>query len=237
MGAYAQAERNERQAIEIVQAWYGRDVFEAAVYLEGLAETLICEHQYDEAARLMHEALKTVERDAGKDHPYVGLALNGLGIVALRGGNLDEAEADFRRMSEIYRAAFGERDRHAAGSLLRLGQVYAARHEDAHAEQTFRDAIQLFSQVLAPDNVQTGTARIELGNLLLRERRYREAETELLAGYRIVTPGRKPLLEAAVHARRDLIAVYQALNSPQDAARMRAEQEAAAREAGYPDVE
>ncbi|HEY7306863.1 MAG TPA: hypothetical protein VH601_22245 [Bryobacteraceae bacterium] len=47
--------------------------------------------------------------------------------------------------------------------------------------------------------------------------------TELTAGYQIVAPGRSPGLEAAVEARRNLVAIYEALN-PQKAAYFRAEE-------------
>jgi hypothetical protein len=58
IGMYAEAERNERLGIEITQAWYGKDNYELPIDLEGLAETLIYEHKYDEAARLLDEASK-----------------------------------------------------------------------------------------------------------------------------------------------------------------------------------
>jgi eukaryotic-like serine/threonine-protein kinase len=231
MGSYAEAERNERQGIEIIRGWYGAINMEGAIDLEGLAETLFFEHRDEEAAGLFRDALQTLEGELGKDHPYVALALNGLGHIALRRGDLPEAEKDFERMAAIYRARFGERDRHDAVSLLRLGELYEAKGEFARAEQSLRDAIALYAATLAPENVQTGTARIELGGLLLRENRYAEAEKELLAGYQIVTPGRKPSLEAARNARRDLVAVYEALKQPEKAGRFRAEQAAAAQEA------
>ena len=97
-----------------MQAWYGKDHFEVALDSEALAETLAYEHKYDEAAGLLQEALGTQERVLGKAHPSVALALNWLGFIALKRGDLDEAEADFRRMDAIYRSSFGEKDRHVA---------------------------------------------------------------------------------------------------------------------------
>src|SRR6185437_5316406 len=102
MGLYAEAEHNERQSLQIVQSWYGSDQIEVALEAEALAGTLICERKYDEAVQLLRPALKTQERNLGKDHPYVALALNLLGEVAVKRGNLDEAEADFQRMAGIY---------------------------------------------------------------------------------------------------------------------------------------
>ena len=134
-------------------------------------------------------------------------------------------------MVDVYRSVYGEKDKHVALGLSRFGQLYLARNDLSRAEQCFRQSVQLFSDTLSPDNVQTGTARIDLGGVLLRERRYREAESELLAGYQIVTPGRNAGLEAAVNARRDLVSVYEALNIPEKAAKFRAKQTVAEREA------
>ncbi len=224
MGMYEEAERNERLAVDITQAWYSRDSYELSVYFEGLAETLIYEHKYDEAARLLEEALKTQERVVGKSHPYVAFALNLRGVIALKRGNLNQADADFHRMAEIYRSTFGDKDRHVAHSLLRFGELDLAKNDFARAEQDFRQSIQLYSENLGADSMQTGRARIELGGVLLRERRYQEAEAELLAGYRIVMPGRKASLEAAVNARKDLVSLYEAMHVPEKAAKFRSEQ-------------
>jgi tetratricopeptide (TPR) repeat protein len=160
----------------------------------------------------------------GKEHPYVALALNLQGVIALKRGNLDEAEADFRRMADIYRSAFGDKDRHVAHSLLRFGELYLAKNDYSRAEQYFRQSIRLYTENLAADSVQTGGARVELGGVLLRERRYEEAEAELLAGYRIVAPGRKASLEAAVSARRDLVSLYETLHMAAKAEEFRSEQ-------------
>jgi serine/threonine-protein kinase len=229
IGLYAEAERNERQAFGIVQGWYGKDVLETAQQAEGLAGTLICEHKYDEAVPLLQQALKTAERDVGEKHWLVALGLNLLGVVALKRGNLDEAEVNFRRMADIYRSVYGEKNKHVALGLSRFGELYEARNEYPRAEQYFRESVQLFSETLSADNVQTGTAQIGLGRVLLREGRYKEAEAQLLAGYRIVTPGRNPSLQAAIDARKNLVSVYEALHNPAKAAEFRMKQAATER--------
>jgi len=221
MGLYAEAERNERRSLRIVQAWYGNDHIEVALESDALAGTLIYEHKYGEATQLLRAALKTHERDLGPQHPFVAYALNLLGLIALKRGDLGEAETDFNRMDRIYHSTFEEKDKHIALALLRFGQLYEARKEYSRAEQAFRDSVRIYSEALSADNVQTGTARIELGRILLRERRYPDAEAELLTGYNIVARGRSPYLEAAVDARRDLVATYAALNAPERAARFR----------------
>lgn len=224
IGLYADAERNERQARQIEQSWYGADGLETAVAAEGLAGTLIYERKYDQALPLLKHALKVEEHDVGKDTPRVALIANLLGVIALKRAKLDEAATEFRKMDAIYRSVFGDKDKHVALGLLRFGELYEATADYPRAEESFRQSARLFAETLAADNVQTGIARIELGGLLLREHRYKQAETELLAGYRIVTPGRAVELQAASDARAALISLYQTLNEPEKTARLRSEQ-------------
>jgi eukaryotic-like serine/threonine-protein kinase len=223
LGRYDEAERYERQALGITQAWYGKDHLESALDAEALAKTLVYEHKYDEAAELLKQALTTQQRDVGKNHPFVALAWNWLGVVALKGGKLDEAEADFRHMAEIYRSVYGEKDNHAAVALSRFGELCMARNQYSRAQQLFQQSVQTFSETLSPDSFKTGVARAELGRALLREQQYREAEGELLAGYKIVTGEGHSSTEEAMDARRDLVALYETLKLPEKAAKFRAE--------------
>lgn len=223
LGRYSEAESDERQALGIVQDWYGKDHMETALDAEALAKTLVYEHKYDEAAKLLRDALVTQERSVGKNHPFVALAWNWLGVIALRQGRLDEAEADFRHMADIYRSVYGEKEGHAGVALSRFGELCMARKQYPQAEHLFRQSVQIFSEMLSPDSFKTGVARTELGGALLGEQRYPEAEAELLAGYKIVTSEGHGSTQEAMDARRDLVALYEALNQPDNAARFRVE--------------
>jgi len=66
--------------------------------------------------------------------------------------------------------------------------------------------------------LNTGIARIKLGRALARQGRSREGETELLAGLRIITPQSSPGAQWLRQAREELVAVYQALGQPTEAA-------------------
>src|SRR6185295_12520565 len=89
---YAEAERNYRQALDINEAWNGKDHPETASTLSMLARALVFEQRYDEAVRLVERALAIQERVYGPMHPKVANVLNELGTVALQRGRYDEAE-------------------------------------------------------------------------------------------------------------------------------------------------
>jgi serine/threonine-protein kinase len=223
LGKYAKAEQDERRALDIVRAWYGKDHIETALLSEALAKTLVQEHKYAEAEALLRPALSIQERHLGKNHPFVALALNFLGVIALKRGNLDDAESDFRRMKQIYESLYGENNSHTAAALSRFGELCLARKQYLQAERFFRQSVQGFTKTLSAGNVKTAIARIELGGVLVHEQRYREAEEELLAGYRIVTNENTFSPETAMDARRNLVAVYEALHMPDKVAGLRAQ--------------
>ena len=81
----------------------------------------------------------------------------------------------------------------------------------------------MFTRTLGEDNIQTGIARIKLGRVLSREKRYGEAEESLLGGYRILIGQTNPSVSWLQSARRDLIALYEATGKPELAERFRAE--------------
>jgi eukaryotic-like serine/threonine-protein kinase len=70
---------------------------------------------------------------------------------------------------------------------------------------------------LSADHLNTGVARIKLGRTLLREKRYAEAESESLAGYRIVSKLANPSIAWLENGRKDLREIYLALDEPDKA--------------------
>lgn len=77
--------------------------------------------------------------------------------------------------------------------------------------------------MLPADNINTGTVRVKLGRTLLRERRYREAESELVAGSEILSRQPGGSGEWTRSARDDLALVNQALGEHEKDKRVRPE--------------
>jgi len=211
LGKFADAERFEREALQIEDSWYGRDHIETALQLEALGKTLIREHRYDEGAAYLREALAIQEWHVGKVHPFVEVAVQWLGIAAMKKGNFDEADSYFRRAAEIMHAIFGDGNAHQGTVVACFGELAAARNDYPKAETLFREAIRLLSLPEAPRVAQAAKARIGLGDVLVHEHRYAEAEPELLAGYKVVTSKDSNMPDSAADARRDLAIVYKAL--------------------------
>ena len=135
---------------------------------------------------MLQQALVIQEKVYGPVHPRVASVLNSLGLAALAQGDLDGAESDFTRMGAIYRSVYGEQHYTAGITASDLGSVYAKRQNYPKAEAYFRDAIRRLSATQGADHLNTGVARIKLGEVLLADGRLDDARRESLAGYGIV---------------------------------------------------
>ena len=222
-GHYAETERDYWQALDIIQNFYGKDHPETASVMTVLGRSLVAQGKYDEAADMLRESLGIQERVYGPVHPRVASALGELGKVAMQQGKLDEAEADFRRQSDIYRSVYNGKHYYIGAALVNLGGVYMERKQYSRAEQNFRQALQMYAQTLPPDHQNVAFARIKLGRALFAERHYAEAEHETHAGYEILTKQTTPSAAWLQNARTDLVAEYDALKQPEQAAKVRAE--------------
>jgi eukaryotic-like serine/threonine-protein kinase len=215
---YGEAERLARQALEINRPYYGNEHPVTASNLTVLGRTLQFQKRYDEAVEALKQALAIRERVYGKVHPSVADTVNELGSVAYMRDQFDEAEAQFQRMIDIYRVVYHGHHYLIANAESNLAAVYMDRKEYPRAEKLFREALQLYIETQSPDDVNTGIAHIKLGRTLLRAGRYREAEEQTLAGYKILIKKSNPAESFVRAARKDLRAIYAALGQPEKGA-------------------
>jgi serine/threonine-protein kinase len=227
LGYYTEAEQFDRQALAIAESYYGKKHPDTATYLTMLGRSLEYQNKFDQSVETLQQALAIQEHVYGHAHPAVAEIINELGNVASMNDKYDEAEARFQQVVDIYRSVYGDHHYLVAIALSNAAYVYVNKKEYARAEPMFRDVVRRFTETLGPDNVNTGTARIKLGRTFLRENHYREAEVETRAGYEVLIKQTSPSNSYIRAARKDLIADYDALNQPEQAAKFRAELAAA----------
>ena len=157
------------------------------------------------------------ERVYGSQSTKVAYNYNELGKIAQARGRLDEAEADYRRIVDIYRTAYHDRHYLIALAMANLADVYVDRKKYSDAEPLYREAIRRYTETLSSDHQYTGIARIRLGRALLRDNRYAEAEKETTAGLNILAKQSKPPVTWVNNARSDLHAIYIAMHEPEKA--------------------
>lgn len=217
LGNDREAEQYYRRALEIKKSWYGTEHPETAIMMDAVGQSLVYQQKYDEAASILKEALSIQERILGKAHPQVAMGLNTLGVLELQRGHLSDAEQDFARMADINRTVYGDRHYLVGIAYLNLGKVYLALKDNARAERSCREALARFAEKLPPGHPSTAIAQVGLGHVLTLERRYKEAETQLLAGYAVLIKQPGPQASRIETARKDLVTVYEALRQPADA--------------------
>jgi serine/threonine-protein kinase len=222
-GNYKEAERYYREALDIFLDYYGPDHYETASNLTMLGRALVYQQRYPEALEVLQRSLRIRERVFGSVHPSVASTLNELGNIAYMQDDLSAAEQNFSRMAAIYREVYKDRHYLIGIAHSNLAGVYLQRGQLERAEQLYRDALRRLTETLSAEHLQTGITRIKLGRTLAREKRYAEAERELIGGYDIVSKQSDPQVSWLKAARTDLVTVYDALNQPERAARFRAE--------------
>ncbi len=222
-GNYVEAERLHRQALEIFRGWYGDDHPETASGLTLVGRALLFQGRHDEAAAALTGALAVRERVFGPRHPAVASTLNELASIARQQDRYDEAEAMYVRMEAIYRAIHGDDHYLIALAMANRASVYMNSRRHAAAEPLFREVIARYTRAQGADHFNTGIARIKLGRVLLRQGRFAEAAEESRAGYDILTRTTNPGISFLRAARQDLVAAFDSLGRPGEAARFRAE--------------
>ncbi len=223
LGYYVEAEQLGRQALQIVEGWYGTESLQAADHLTALGRALVYQKKYADAGTALQRAISIQEKALGTRHPAVAETVNELGNMLATQGHYAAAEKHFARAAGIYRDVYGDRHYLVAIALSNVAYMQMQQKEYAQAEALFRDVVARFTEGLAPDNVNTGIARIKLGRTLLRAGRQREAAVESLAGYQILNTQTNPAISYLRAAREDLVAEYEALREPDMATRFREE--------------
>jgi eukaryotic-like serine/threonine-protein kinase len=221
-GDFAEDERYSRAALSIVRSWYGAKHPETADTMTIVAQSLTAQRRYGEAEAMLRQSLAILERAYGPVHPRVAYALNGLGNVAVHQGNLTAAEAYFKRELAIDRAVYNDSQPVISVTQSNLAGVYVKRKEYARAEHLFREALARDTRTLPAGHENVAIARIRLGNVLRGERKYAEAATASRAGYEVLVKQASPSLTWLQIARQDLVADYDALKQPEQAAAFRA---------------
>ena len=177
----------------------------------------------------MQQALPIEEQVYGPMHPKVAYMLNLLVGPAERKGNMDQAESYLTRMLSIERSVYGDKHPSVTTAMANLAHLYLLKKDYVRSEQLYREVVQRFTEELSADSVDTGIVQIDLGRVLLAERKYQDAETHSSAGYRILAKQTSPSLKFRQYACEDLAAEYEALHQPEKAKPFQAELAAARR--------
>jgi serine/threonine-protein kinase len=211
-----------RDALEMRVRLLGEQHPDVAVSMANLASALQDTGDYVESELLYRRTIALRIKLFGEEHPKLATTMNNLATLLRDKGNYKDAELLFWKALEIRRRKLGEDHQEVGTSLRNLGGGFYLKGEYDKAEKFQRQAIDVYQKSLKPDHWMIHRSRSSLGECLVRLRRYREAEEELLtafAGLKAALDDRHAETRKAVSR---LIDLYESWSKPDQAQPYRA---------------
>lgn len=142
------------------------------------AHTLERAGDYTQAVASYREAIGVAERLGAQDRRLV-ITLNRLGSLYQQLGQSSEAKRQYRRALSLVEQSSGRESRDYAVLLANVASILVEDNQVRTGETMLRHAIDLYRNVLSPDDVRVAAARNTLAELLIAKRRYDEAAQSL----------------------------------------------------------
>jgi serine/threonine protein kinase/tetratricopeptide (TPR) repeat protein len=149
--------------------------------MNNLANAYRVAGQLDRAIPLLEQALKVQRAKLGEDHPDTLSSMNSLAATYFRAGRADRAIPLVEQALKALRAKLGADHPHTLLVMSNLARAYLAG-QPAQAERLLREALTTREKT-SPDDWLTFYTRSMLGNSLLGQKQFGEAEPLLLQGY------------------------------------------------------
>ena len=146
-----------------------------------LADVLFNRGHIDEAAPLFEGVLAAQRRLYGDKSSATAETLASLAQVRAAQKNFGTAEKLIREALDAHRESSSTAYREIGYLQTMLGTVQMKQGHFADAEQTLKDTLVLFSQNIRGDHQYIASAEHYLGEALLAQQKYREAEVVLLS--------------------------------------------------------
>ena len=230
-GRFAEAEPLFKKALEIRLRVLGEDHPQTIQAMNSLAVLYQAQDRLAEAGPLFEKALALHRGILGEDHPDTLYYQYKLASYYQARGLLLKGEPLLRDVLRKSRARDGSVSLATANALANLGSNLLEQKKYDEASPIFRECLAVRGDK-APEIWTTFLTRSMLGGSLLGEGKLVEAEPLLLAGYKGMKAREKaiaPIQMGRLAESTDrLIALYVALNKPDEAAKWRAER------GGYP---
>jgi serine/threonine protein kinase len=216
-GRWADAVRVERETLKITTARFGPDHRTALNSRNDLAVFLANGRHWDEAIPLLEETLRLRTARLGPDHPDTLKSSSNLTAVYESAGRRDAAESIRRARVDRLRKTQGPNSLALAEELSLFAMNLLGQSKWMEAEPILRECLAIAEKAI-PDGWPRFSTMSQLGDALLGQGRFAEAEPLVVRGYegmkareRTIVPGARPrLTEAAARVVR----LYEAWGQP-----------------------
>jgi serine/threonine protein kinase/Tfp pilus assembly protein PilF len=157
LGLYADSIALLEQALETRIAAYGPSHMEVAGAMDALADALLEANQFERAAKLLHDAAAMKRELVGEDALEMAPTLAAQAKLAHLRGDLDSAEAGYKRALQIYTAHDKAVSAEAASAYGELASLHSFRGGYVEAARLLRTALDIDRQALGRDHPHTAT--------------------------------------------------------------------------------
>ncbi len=181
-GRIDEAIRLGEEALKLRTAKLGRDNLSTIGSMHNLAVTYRAAGRTNDCVRLAEEALQLRKSKLGPDHPETLKWMGWLSEAYLEAGRSDEAIRLGEESLKLRKAKLGPEHADTLETMFDLADAYMSADRLTEAEPLARDCLQI-RETKFPDDWQTFSAKWLLGDLLLRQKKYAEAEPLLVSGY------------------------------------------------------
>jgi serine/threonine-protein kinase len=215
-GDFNGAETLFREALSLNRKLLGEGHPDVTVSLVMLAFALQNLKEYGKAERLLRQELALLRSLSVEDYSQLN-TMGSLANLLREKGNYEEAGALYRQALAMRRKLLGNEHPSMGQNLHDLAVLLYLEGEYAKAEKTERQAIDILQKALEPGHWGIQRSRSYIGACLVKLKRYREAEEQLLPAYAGLKAGRGDRHAETQKAVSHLIELYEAWGKPEKA--------------------
>jgi hypothetical protein len=207
------------ELVELLTKKSGADHVDTLTARNHLAQAHLSGKETEKARKMFQELYPTVKEKLGIEHPLTGQVLSNLSGCLETAGKFGDAEPHLREYLDIQKKVTKANDTPTVTSgMAMLGTNLLKQEKWAEAEKVLSEALEI-RRKKEPQLWTTNNTESLLGAAFLGQKKYKEAEPLLLAGYKGLSQKRY-FIPLAVQAQRvnesveRLIKLYEATEQP-----------------------
>jgi tetratricopeptide (TPR) repeat protein/tRNA A-37 threonylcarbamoyl transferase component Bud32 len=221
-GDFDQAENLYRQSIDEYRKLPGRERVELAFSLTCLGDVLGLKAKNSEAETALREALEIARRSAGETNQHAALASDALALVLNAEGKYAEAEKAANDALHIAEQILPEGHLGRSRVLTTFGLILNKTGRSAEAESALRKALAIRERILPKGHWQIAFTKGALGECLMGQKRYPEAEPLLIQSYNDLKKSQGERNPRTIEALERILKLYEATGNTEAFAKYRA---------------
>ena len=173
------------ELLERRRAKYGDEHSRTFSAINGLAVVALEQKRFADAEKLLAAQMPVIERIFGKEHPVTLRLISNLGGAIRQQDRNEEARPYYERSAELSKKLYGAESSGTIVAESNLSLLLRDSGELAAAEARARKAVE-GADIVWTNSAYRGIMHRELATILVRERKFAEAETELKTAWDVL---------------------------------------------------